>query len=141
MPLYPSWRIAPLPRRLTADTACFLLLPMRRTERPWIDTGYRKATTGAGTCQRSCRKNARISAASASGSSSAAKCPPAAMGVQRRILGYICSTHVRGACRISFGNDAYAVGTRTGFRSLNGHTSWRRAQYGQNEELMAPVTQ
>jgi len=55
--------------------------------------------------QRYSRKKARRSSASATGSSIAAKWPPAGITVQRRML-YTRSAHARGGRTISFGNAA-----------------------------------
>ena len=62
--------------------------------------------------QRSTEKNARISSSSSCGCSSAAKCPPAGISVQRWMLKRN-SAHARGARHGSFGNTATAVGTST----------------------------
>src|SRR5207245_869752 len=61
---------------------------------------------------RRSRKNARISAARACGSSSAAKWPPAAIGVRRRTSN-TRSAHARGGRTISRGNAAWPIGTST----------------------------
>jgi len=50
------------------------------------------------------RKNVRISSASASGCSIAAKCPPRGITLQRRISVYARSASERGGRRISLGN-------------------------------------
>lgn len=55
--------------------------------------------------QRYSRKKARSSVASASGSSIAAKWPPAGITVQRR-MSYMRSAQARGGRTISFGNAA-----------------------------------
>jgi hypothetical protein len=51
------------------------------------------------------RKNVVTSAASRSGASSAAKCPPRGISVHRWML-KTCSANERGGCRISRGKDA-----------------------------------
>ena len=56
--------------------------------------------------QPSARKNVSTSLASASGCSSAAKCPPFCITLQRRMSVYVRSASERGGLRISFGNAA-----------------------------------
>src|SRR6185436_17294515 len=79
-----------------------------------------------GARQRYSRKKARSSVARATGSSIAAKWPPAGITVQRRML-YMRSAHERGGRTISLGKAAYPVGTSMRWPSAMGHGEWKRA--------------
>ena len=75
---------------------------------------------------RKSRKNARTSSTSASGCSSAAKCPPRSAAVQRR-MSKKRSAMLRGGLKISFGNARYAVGTSMRGPLAGVQSPWREA--------------
>jgi hypothetical protein len=66
------------------------------------DLGPLPSMQSGGQRPRSARKNVVTSAASSSGASSAAKCPPRGISVHRWML-KTCSANERGGCRISRG--------------------------------------
>ena len=96
---------------------------------------------------RNGRKKRRMSSTSNSGSSSAAKCPPRGISVQRWTLKNR-EAHSRGGREMSFGNMANAAGTSVDpthcLTASTVHVSasaLTKSVYGRNDEPIVSVTQ
>ena len=92
-------------RRRLRTSRCHSPTPRKRERRGATRPPPGSMQPCGGQRARSARKNVVTSAASSSGASRAAKCPPRGISVHRWML-KTCSANKRGGCRISRGKDA-----------------------------------